>query len=61
MFLQQVFRVHQTTVFEAYFTLEQPLVAQMLKLNVEHSVSEESNRSCWNLKILGCTLREGAI
>lgn len=59
----QVFHVNQEVnrYQEAYFSLEQPLVAERLKLKIHNSISifEKSNRSCWNLKVLGCTFREG--
>lgn len=48
-------------VQDSYFTLEQPLVVQRLKLNIHHSILEESNRSCWSLKVLGCTFRQGVL
>ena len=58
----QIFNVDHSvnTLQEAYFSLERPLVAQKLKLNIRHSVFESSNRSCWNLKVLGCTFKQGA-
>ena len=43
----------------AYFTLERQLVAERLRLDIRHSVFDSSNRSCWILRILGCTFREG--
>ena len=59
--IMQVFHVNQQRIFfhEAYFSLERPLVAQRLQLNIHNSVFESSNRSCWTLKLLGCTFSEG--
>ena len=51
---------HEFNYFEeAYFSLEKQLVTERLKLQIHHSVFESSNRSCWSLKVLGCTFREG--
>ena len=59
--ISQVFIVnHEKNYFEeAYFSLEKQLVTERLKLQIHHSVFESSNRSCWSLKVLGCTFREG--
>lgn len=61
MMVSQVFHVNREVnrYQEAYFSMERPLVAERLKLKIHNSVFEKSNRSCWNLKVLGCTFREG--
>ena len=51
---------HEVNNFqEAYFSLERQVVAERLILKIHHSIHESSNRSCWSLKVLGCTFKEG--
>ena len=44
---------------DEYFSLEQQLVAQRIRLDIHQSVFDISNRSCWSLMLLGCTFKEG--
>ncbi|CAI8006111.1 hypothetical protein GBAR_LOCUS4561, partial [Geodia barretti] len=59
----QVFTVqHNGNLFDgAYFSLERQLVAERLRLDIRHSIFDSSNRSCWILRILGCTFREAMV
>lgn len=59
--VSQVFHVNEEVHQHqgAYFTMERPLVAERLKLKIHNSVFDKGNRSCWDLKVLGCTFREG--
>ena len=50
-----------TELQSTYISLERQLVTQRLMLNIHSSVFEDSNRSCWKLRILGCTLQEGIL
>lgn len=55
----QDFVVESLLLTDAYFTLEQPIVAQRLRFMINEAMLDTQNRICWELLMYGCKLSNG--
>ncbi len=46
---------------DAYFILDEPIIAQRVRLSILGDILDDGNRTCWELYLFGCAEKDTGI